>query len=88
MTKNAHPKKVAFQIRNFLLSRSIPAPKAKPKFLSKGQERKVNTYFKIQLPKMQSKDLNELEAEVVASFKLLTGLLWGIDPQLLIYPWG
>jgi hypothetical protein len=72
---------------NFFLSKAIPAPKAKPKFLSKTQERKFNTFFKIQLPKMPSKDLDEDEAEVVASFKLLTGLLWGANPQLLIYPW-
>jgi hypothetical protein len=36
---------------------------------------------------MQSKDLDELEAEVVASFKLLMGLLWSTGPQLLTYPW-
>jgi hypothetical protein len=69
------------------LSKSIPTPKAKPKFLSKAQERKFSTFFKVRLPKMQSKDLGELESEVVASFQTLAGLLWGIDPQLLIYPW-
>jgi hypothetical protein len=42
------PKKVAFQIRNFFLSKSILPPKAKPKSLSKAQERKYNTFFKIQ----------------------------------------
>ena len=81
------PKKVAFQIRNYFLSKSIPTPKAKPKFLSKAQERKFSTFFKVRLPKMQSKDLGELESEVVASFQILAGLLWGIDSQLLIYPW-
>ncbi len=36
---------------------------------------------------MQSKDLGELETEVIGSFQKLTSLLWSIDPQLLIYPW-
>jgi hypothetical protein len=43
----SHPKKVAFQICNFFLSKSIPTPKAKPELLSKTQERKFNTFFKI-----------------------------------------
>jgi hypothetical protein len=70
-----HPKKVAFQIHNLYLSKSILPPKAKPKLLSKAQEQTFNTLFKIRFPKMQAQDLGELETEVIENFKILTGLL-------------
>jgi hypothetical protein len=82
-----HPKKVVSQVGNFYLSKSLLPPKAKAKFLSKDQEQRLNTFFKICLPKLQEIDLGELEMEVIENFKILTGLLWGIDAQLLIYPW-
>jgi hypothetical protein len=81
------PKKVGFLSRNFFLSKPFPTPRKQPKQLFKGQERKYNTFFKIRLPKMQSKELGKQENEVIANFKSLTGKLWEINPQLLIYPW-
>lgn len=86
-TQKRLPKKVGFLSRSFFLSKPFPLPRNQPKQLFKGQERKYNTFFKIRLPKMASKELGEQETEVLSNFKTLTGKLWETDPQLLIYPW-
>jgi hypothetical protein len=80
-------KLVGFKTRNFFLSKPKTPPKAMPTNLPTALERKFNTFFKICLPKVQSKDLGEQDTEVIGSFKKLTSLLWNYDPQLLVYPW-
>jgi hypothetical protein len=85
--KSVGAKAVSFQTRNYFLSKPKALPKAQPKNLSKALERKFNTFFKVRLPKMQTQDMGEQEAEVIQHFQKLTSLLWDIDPQILIYPW-
>jgi hypothetical protein len=80
-------KAVSFQTRNYFLSKPKVTPKANPKNLPKALERKFNTFFKLRLPKMQTQDMGEQEAEVIQNFQKFTNLLWDLDPQILIYPW-